>query len=222
MMTLLEFACEKLLGPPNACRGDGQSEWACPHCGGEKFHTYPHKDSFKDRFRCWSCLFRGDIFDLLKEFFPSENYGDQLARVADWEVEFAAEAKANPTRVKPPAFSSGETGIHGADEWQSLQDAYENLTQEEREGAVKALAAASREKVSLQALALLCDHKLWIEQIKAEHFKECTDAECDAIVCRAARGLPPLTQEEIKAGRPARLWETRKPQASRNGRRMHR
>ncbi len=39
------------------------------------------------------------------------------------------------------------------------------------------------------------------ERTDAEHRAECTDPECDAVVCRAARGLPPLTDAELQPGR---------------------
>jgi hypothetical protein len=32
-----------------------------------------------------------------------------------------------------------------------------------------------------------------------DHLRECRDPDCDAAVCRVARGLPPLTREQIEA-----------------------
>jgi hypothetical protein len=36
----------------------------------------------------------------------------------------------------------------------------------------------------------------WLEESDQRHREQCTDADCQAGVCRAARGLPPLSQEE--------------------------
>jgi hypothetical protein len=45
------------------------------------------------------------------------------------------------------------------------------------------------------------DFNDWCIESEQQHLAECEDPECDARVCRAARGLPPLTEAEIKAGK---------------------
>lgn len=75
--TLLEFALEQELGEPLRRRGSGESEWPCPHCSHPRFHTFPIHPKFRHRAKCWSCGFRGDIHDMLKDFYPDECYGDR-------------------------------------------------------------------------------------------------------------------------------------------------
>ena len=43
----------------------------------------------------------------------------------------------------------------------------------------------------------------WVEAFDSRHLAECDDLGCDTIVCRAARGLPPLTEAELEPGRIA-------------------
>ena len=41
----------------------------------------------------------------------------------------------------------------------------------------------------------------WVAESDQRHLDECDDPECDACVCRNARGLSPLTPEEIEQDR---------------------
>ena len=95
-MTLLEYVVEKCLGSPTHSKGDGESQWDCPQCEHPRFHTMPHKPQFKDRFLCWSCGFRGDLLDWLKEMHPDESFGDRLDRLEQLRAEYkrAGGAKA--------------------------------------------------------------------------------------------------------------------------------
>ena len=43
----------------------------------------------------------------------------------------------------------------------------------------------------------------WIALTNRQHLAECQDSDCDAIVCRAARGFPPLAMSDIEAERKA-------------------
>lgn len=84
MTTFLEFAIAQHQGPPYRTDGQGQSWWwNCPRCGEGvgHFHTMMNVAQYKHRAKCHRCGLFGDIFDLLAEWFPNENYGDRLARV---------------------------------------------------------------------------------------------------------------------------------------------
>ena len=89
------------MGPPTEQRGGGESRWRCPQCGHPKFHTMPDKPQFKHRFKCWRCGFRGDVYDLMKEFHPDESYSDRLDRVAELQREFEKLPDAEPQRDIP-------------------------------------------------------------------------------------------------------------------------
>ena len=119
MMTLLEFAVEKCLGSPTHSKGDRESQWDCPQCGHPRFHTMPHKPQFKDRFLCWSCGFRGDLPDWLKEMHPDESFGDRLDRLEQLRAEhkLAGGAKA------PIIPRGGENQLEGIPVLFSLETA---------------------------------------------------------------------------------------------------
>ncbi len=64
--------------------------------------------------------------------------------------------------------------------------------------------------VSVEALlAYWNDFERWDSESDQRHLAECNDPDCDARICRAARGLPPLTKEEIEAERRERLLAKR-------------
>ena len=98
-MTFLRYVCERLLGPPERRRGE--ECWACPQCGRHRFHVRPHKPEHKDRWSCWACGWWGDEADLLRHFYPREDYGARLDRLEQLRVEHA---QANP---EPLIFCPG-------------------------------------------------------------------------------------------------------------------
>jgi hypothetical protein len=223
-MTFLEFVCHKYLGPPTSCKGNGESQWPCPKCGHSRWHTMPHKPEFKDRFKCWRCDFRGDLFDLLRHFYPREDYGARLARVADLTEEFARQQAASRDTVP---FSSGESGSKrpangrnaydrdptddvfspAADEAiKDLLDCFpEALEPDVRWTTLrlcgKALAICSSYGLHPAGLSERCEYAAWMDEGIAKHVAECQDpAHCDDWPCRMARGERPLTPEEVRAG----------------------
>jgi hypothetical protein len=210
-MTFLEFTARRLLGPPTYDRGDGQSDWPCPRCGSRGWHTRPSSPRHRDRFSCWSCRWWGDEFDLLREF-------GRAGLLAEWRREHQEQQEAAVTTTpnddgtgpgRGPDFPprGRETGATrpNADR-RSLDLAQANLLPGEHQALVTAAAAARREGVDLEALAAKCrGFDEWVEQSTARHLAECQDPVCDAVCCRAARGLPPLTREEIEAGRRKHL-----------------
>ncbi len=86
--TLLQYVCERLLGPAHDTPELGVSYFYCPTCGSSRFHTLPHNPKYKDRYYCWSCGERGDAADLLKLCFPEEHYSRHLTRMALLEGEY--------------------------------------------------------------------------------------------------------------------------------------
>ena len=82
MTTFLEYLLTKYLGKPARRSGNGVSYWPCPVCGHDSFHTLPDKPLMKHRAKCWNaeCGFRGDDYDMLKEFYPDEDFNERLDR----------------------------------------------------------------------------------------------------------------------------------------------
>jgi hypothetical protein len=168
-MTFLEYLCGTLSGPPISTNGNGESYWPCPQCGGERFHTLPHKPKEKDRFRCWTCLFRGDDIDLLRHFHPRERYPELLQRKHEIQVDFDRDQAANllpPTASSALAFPPRGRGEElGEVDPRLVGLAFDELTPEEREAIVTAHAVIARSGVSFYALAVAClDHRNWVER----------------------------------------------------------
>jgi hypothetical protein len=212
-MTFLQYVCEQLIGPPTSSRSDGQSHWSCPRCGSWKFHTKPHKPEYRDRFKCWPCDWWGDEADLLLHFHPREDYGARQDRLAslreDYDREMgrgAAAGHSGPSSGPvggPPSSSPGEAGSPRTKvDRRSLEVAWADLTKDERELLADALTVLEN-KVSGVDFYALMEYCLAAENgfrlSSQQHLEWCQDPECDAWICRAARGRPPLTQEEIDA-----------------------
>ena len=88
-MTFLEFVCEELMGPP-AHRSSGSSYWLCPiHKESHpSFHTLPPMQGKKDRYKCFGCGAWGDEYDILKEFFPKENFTQRRERLNEMRRQY--------------------------------------------------------------------------------------------------------------------------------------
>jgi hypothetical protein len=108
-MTLLEYVCERLLGEPIGTGSYGESYFYCPWCGSSRFHTLPHLPEYKDRWKCWACGERGDVFDLLKWAYTDEDFGQRQNRLLflSMDYEQATGIQLDPHR-KAPIFPSGE------------------------------------------------------------------------------------------------------------------
>ena len=122
-MTLLEFVCEQLMGPPVSQSSDS-STWQCPRHEDNhpSFHTLPHKPEFKDRFKCWSCDFWGDVFDLLREFFPDENFSQHQLRLAVMRRDFERDTKPKVIRTRPNISFSLRGTVSNASTNQNVDD----------------------------------------------------------------------------------------------------
>jgi hypothetical protein len=218
-MTFLEFVCRKVLGPPAY-----GSMWHCPFHddSSPSFSVRPPKPGYRVRYKCWGCGAWGDEFDLVKWSHPGEDYDRRLERVAALRAEYeqghgddrAGGAGGFPSR------GPGSTRPAPEDDPSAIAAAYASLSHGERMKLAAAAAIARERKVSVGGLARYCHDTLeWFAETDRRHFESCDDPACEAIVCRAARGLPPLTREEIAARRRARgLKPVARPPASRNGR----
>ena len=96
--TLLEYVIEKHLGRPTSRSAQGVAYWHCPFHDDEhpSFATLPPKPQFKDRAKCWGCGWFGDIFDFLKEMYPSESWPERKGRVAHYKQLFESEHLFSP------------------------------------------------------------------------------------------------------------------------------
>lgn len=211
MTTFLEWVAFKLMGPPLYTKGDGESYWECPRCGSRKWHTRPHREGMRDRYSCWSCQAWGDINDLAQEFASHTTirldmwqaeydvYGEDTRLIPDSPGEKIDRGdRTHRSRHTPVISSPGPTGISREDDPRRIEMAYADLSREEKNLLAIACQLARSKGVDPGALAYYCWHgREWIAASNAAHLAECTDPECDAIVCRAARGLPPPTPEEI-------------------------
>jgi hypothetical protein len=106
--TFLEYVAERLMGPPLSQSG-GRSTWPCPFHSPDdhpSFCTLPPKAGCKDRYRCFSCGVWGDEYDLVKNFFDCENFGERRKRLAKWREDFKRDVPAGDSPVIP----SGDRG----------------------------------------------------------------------------------------------------------------
>jgi hypothetical protein len=237
-MTFLEYLCERLIGPPAKPGGrEGETYWLCPFHddSNPSFHTLPHKPEYKDRWLCFGCGNRGDEADLVKAFYPGEDWPRRRLRLDQWRQEFEARAEreqdAPPETTGPTCFSlrgSGKESTKGEnpygrepseDEFSPEADAAlgELMDFLRRSSpavlrvrlllAQKALAICAKYRLHPLGFAGRCGAEVWFRDMEAQHLAECKDPECDVAVCRAARGLPPLTREEIEASKLKRVEE---------------
>lgn len=217
-MTFLEFVITKHIGP-RARQGsnEGESWWCCPfHLDDTaSFHTMPHKPEYKHRFFCFGCGKRGDAADLLKELYPTRDWGWRRSEIEVLELRFEKEEKMSGQQKT--------TGIgiifRGSSGNQAAEKIRAGLRQEKSDRLAVELAWAdlgafdrailaeagrigkrlrgTEAECTLQGLA---GYSLQFEEWKAEtdqqHLDDCDDADCPAVVCRRARGLPPLSRAE--------------------------
>ncbi len=77
--------------------------------------------------------------------------------------------------------------------------AWADLSDAEKKTLIEARAIAQRSKVPLVALANYA-HRFhqWVLKTDRHHLAECVNPECDADICRQARGLPPYSEVDIE------------------------
>ena len=187
--TFLEYVAERLLGPPARRGGSaGESYWVCPFHNdtSPSFHTMPSKPGYKDRCLCFGCGWRGDEADLMRELMP-ENWDRRRARLMEWRQDYEREGVAASKYFLPGTGSRTDPSTRREEqECKAAECAWPDLTDAERLALI-----AIKEKVgevSLDALAKVCrDYKESFERSDRLHRTECTDADCEARVCRQAR-----------------------------------
>lgn len=210
----LRYVAERLMGPPTYESG-GRATWPCPFCDDQTaFSVLPHRDGFKDRYRCHRCGAWGDEFDLSKLFFDRENFDERRVRLQKWSEDFTRDSESQSPKVFTPVDGERRTiARHRKDE----DDDYrvdEHEFSEAADAALKDLkewveaknldlaeAAAVGEMVlrlcdkhDIRACALAgrLGFVVWVEESNREHMASCKDPDCDYLCCRRARGLGPL------------------------------
>lgn len=102
--TLTEYIMRKILGPPEGSSG-GNPAWRCPwhrdkHAA---MVLYPTREDGKQRFTCHACGKFGDMFDIIAWKYPSMNFYDRKAMVAEYRAKWR---KAYKVKKQVPVFSS--------------------------------------------------------------------------------------------------------------------
>ena len=219
MQTLLQFAITQHLGPPERDDGDGEAYFACPICGSERFHTMPAHPKYKDRFKCWSCNYRGDLHDWLAELYPDENYRDRLNRIDGLREEFQ---KAQRQSGEQPVLCRGHRGDDPRDialAWSSVVEELgrDGVTQETALKVFKLAAAECRaNNISIESLFdYWLDGEKWIAESNERHMEECDNPECDYYCCRLARGW---SEEQVTAAIERARRKRLKPNGQKVGR----
>jgi hypothetical protein len=151
-ITFLEYVAERLMGPP-VSRSNGRATWPCPfHSPDERpsFNTLPPKAGCKDRFRCWSCGAWGDEFDLVKNFFDRENFGERRERLDKWRQDFERDVPADDDPVHTtPRTGRGQSrdAAPPRDDPSKIDAAFADLSLAER--CVMAAAARIERRLKL-------------------------------------------------------------------------
>lgn len=243
-MTFLEYCCERLMGPP-VRRSGGCSIWHCPRHQDNhpSFNTFPPKDGCKDRFKCWSCDWRGDKHDLLIELRPELSYPERCRLLDEWRMTFEHEQPRQPEPVGISHRGQGSTGpahvcisckmrdsdynlaldAFDAESNAAIQTVLDYIGKDPSHGspieplklAEQVLQICMEHNLHPMAFAQRCTGEIWFRESAAEHMAECDDPDCDYRCCRLSRGW---TEEElaadIKAGKKERA-EAKKRKAER-------
>jgi hypothetical protein len=217
--TFLQFVGLKLMGPPTSA--GNRWVWPCPACGHETaFSTLPPHPDYKDRVRCFRCLFKGDEADLLKQCLEGQDWPARRTFLEQLRAEYDAlpsgarvhgrsstnhpsgngERRRRPALVydQDPRFWDGPEYGPPADELLALAggDPHDAATREKLLHYQEALEVCGRRRCHPEALAARLGAVEWVGRQDAEHMAECRDPECDWYCCRLARGWTP---EQIKA-----------------------
>ena len=202
--TLLEYVCEQLMGPP-VSRSCGRAVWRCPRHEDNhpSFNTLPPKDGCKDRFRCWSCGFWGDVHDLLIEFRPElkGQYPERcriLAEMkADWKRQVSREAAVQPHLHR----GDGDRKPSSRDDRVAQMNAgtahfeFEKVLTEWEANKAMALQTLKEFKricdvnhtTMEEALQSWLDFDEWVFDSELRHYAGCMEEDCDWPICVAER-----------------------------------
>ena len=211
-MTFLEYVAERLMGPP-VCG----SCWRCPYCDSPhaSFSVRPPKPGYKVKFKCFRCGMWGDEYDLLKEFYPGEQYPRRRVRLdqwyRDWQREYQSEPVVTTTRGRPGSIACVNAYDHDPQEDEFSPEAdqavvalMEYLADPPSDRALREMLRLVQEALTICGASGLhpvgfgarVGYEVWHRELEAEHLAECDDPDCDYICCRRARGW---TEEEIDA-----------------------
>jgi hypothetical protein len=120
-----------------------------------------------------------------------EDYTKRLERLRVLGEEYQANQSTFSLRGAQPGSQPGGDP-------QVIACAWADLTAEENQVLTTLWERSIQEKYSLSALAEYhADFCAWSKESDERHLAECADDNCEARVCRAERGLPPLTQKEL-------------------------
>lgn len=215
--TFLAYVATKLLGEPTS-----SGCWPCPVCDHrDSLAVNDPKPGCAIKWRCFRCMKWGDEFDLLVWMSPGLSYGDRKYMIGQFREEYhellakggrgnAADAvipspgRKNtyaPRRSSRINFSQAELDWS---DWLADIDAagvdrefaYRVITEFYERGWFG--AASWRVGRMLQEWQRFNE---WVTDTDEQHMACCTDADCDWSVCRAQRGLPRMTREEIARDR---------------------
>lgn len=196
-MTIFEFVLRKYIGPPR-----GKS-WSCPlHTDRTPSMTMQSSiASDKCRCKCYSCGFWGDVFDLLKIFHPMESFPERQLRLKDLEKELTAihGTNASFSQGTPEARKAARVQVEAGVIWADIRDKPEFELLPSVVDRCMAVGIAVEDVVTYERSI-----QDWFNDSDQRHFRNCDDTDCDAEICRNARGLPPLTLDEIRRDRQER------------------
>lgn len=170
----------------------------------------------------------GDEYDVVKWFEPTLKYPARKARLDElrtrWEFLRAEWVGRTGSGASGPGATAGVACLtpyilpHGdgsryerefhfkvADAWAGLVTAFGGSGRAEHDEFARMVEMryfADWDRVFTDALlAYWLSFVEWVEASDRRHNETCSDPVCDATGCRAKRGLPPLTADEISA-----LW----------------
>jgi hypothetical protein len=143
------------------------------------------------KWRCHRCRQWGDELDLLWRFHPDLNYPKRMALAAELREEF----EATPF---PPHGDTDQEMVRAREMMQRLLSLYRDEGRDPAEEFDWMERLWDRGLLNqwgyLPARIVACWRRR--QEADAEHAAECDDDECNADLCRAKRGLPPMTEEE--------------------------
>ncbi len=192
-MTNLEYILRKYLGPPVS-----NLTWYCPLHEGSRPRLEmrtPH-ESYKDRFKCHKCNWSGDECDIIRHFNRYANYPEQLHILKQLEKERIAMESSSPMGGTKRRTRQDDDQVSVETIWAHYrgEDGFEFLP--DIAAQCKAAGITVEDVVKYDR-----EFEQWCDESDQQHLAQCEDAECDARVCRDARGLPPLTDKDFERER---------------------
>lgn len=196
-MTLFEYVLRKYIGTPAP-----GNKWACLNPNhpdsNPSMGIQPPTAAGKVRCKCYACGFYGDVYDILKILHPLESFPEQQLRVRDLQNELTAMQGNNGSfsQGTPEARHKATVSVVAGNIWADYRDI------DGFESSLRLIERCKRDGITVEdVIEYDMKHRRSMDEMERNHILECDDPECDACVCRNARGLPPLTPEEIELDR---------------------